>query len=119
MDAARKIESAIIRGGLISFIFSAFSAAVTITGILSQQAIARKNLDLEGGPAFSAYVGPAMISLTGLAMSLFSLGAIFVSLYLNGKRPPQTFTFCHLAALIMLTPAVYQTAVVLIRITQT
>lgn len=94
-------------GGLMAFIVAAISAAVSIAAIMTWRYMARQQLDLEGGAAFSANLVPLLMTFSGMILGVFAMLIFVIFLPWGEKRPLRSFSFYHAVALLMLTPSIY------------
>jgi heme/copper-type cytochrome/quinol oxidase subunit 3 len=93
--------------GMIGFAVSAVSASFSITAILTWMHLAEKDLNLEGGSAFSAYFVPNLITLVGVLIGVIGLIITCISIATGRKRVRHGIDFIHILSCVFLTPAAY------------
>lgn len=104
----KQAEGSPVRAGLFSLVFSGISAAISITAILTWIHMAGSTATIDsGGPAFSAYFIPNVISLLGVVSGGFALLVTCCSIWFGEKRVSKALTFYQICSFVLLCPAAF------------
>jgi len=93
--------------GLAGFVVSALSASLCITAILTWKHIAAKELNFEGGSAFSMNIMPLLVTWAGIGIGVVGLIITAASILSGKKRTRYGVEFIHILSGVFLAPAAY------------